>query len=963
MKNPTLLKSTILLSLFFLIGCSGLKTSTDTTKTTPSNTTETPQIGQKIFSIPYEKFTLDNGLEVILHVDDSDPIVAVATMLHVGSNREKPGRTGFAHFFEHMSFNDSENTPVGANRKLIPEWGGNRNGGTWSDGTIYYEVVPKDAFEKILWIDSDRLGYMIKTVTDNALEREKQVVKNEKRQRVDNQPYGYTDEVIRKNLYPSDHPYSWTTIGALPDLQAATIDDVKEFYDEFYGPNNATLVIAGDIDIAETKKQVKTWFGEIPKGKDVKSLPAMPAKLEKTKKLYFEDNFATLPELRMVFPTVENYHEDSYALNILGELLSGSRKSPLYKIIVDEKKLAPNVSTYQSSSELAGTFVFRVRTNEDVNLNAVKSAIEEGLTKFEQEGFDNSDLDRIKAQLETGLYRGISTILNKAWQLAQDNEFKGDPEFIVKRAAKTLAVTKEDIMRVYNKYIKGKHYLMTNFVPKEKMNLIVDGAEKATVWIEEVKKDVKNEEVTQGEEAQYEKTKTKHDRSEPDFGEPPLFKMPKVWKAGLPNGIKVLGIKNNELPLVSFDITINGGHMLDALDKPGVASLMMDMLMEGTANKTAIELEEAIGAQGASINTFSGNEEVRITGSCLARNFEKTLAIVEEILLEPRWDEDAFNRLKQELKTTLKGREARPGSVAFANFNKLVYGKDHIFSTSASGTLNTLDNITLDDLKAYYKKLSPKETHFHVVGAIDQARVTKALGSLNQKWTNSSNISIPKYELSKENHAGKIYFIDVPGSKQSTILMGKLTIPATHEDFNKIGFANEILGGGSSARLTQTLRIEKGYTYGASSFLRSAKETVPFVAYTSVRANATLPSLKIIEDMIGNYSTTFMQEDADITKNKKLKGNTRAFESLNAKLGILRNISKYGKSTSYVEDEQDELMSMSLEDFRGIIKKYIQEKEMVYVIVGDAETQLEEVNKLGKGKAILIDKYGNRVEK
>ena len=216
----------------------------------------------KEFKLEYEKFVLDNGLEVILHVDKSDPIVAVATVMHVGSNREKVGKTGFAHFFEHMSFNDSENVPVGANRKMIPEWGGSRNGGTWTDGTIYYEVVPKDAFEKILWIDSDRFGYMINTVTTEALEREKQVVKNEKRQRVDNSPYGYTDEIIRKNLYPEGHPYSWTVIGSLPDLQAATLEDVKEFYNEYYGASNASLVIAGDIDIAETMELVKKWFGE-----------------------------------------------------------------------------------------------------------------------------------------------------------------------------------------------------------------------------------------------------------------------------------------------------------------------------------------------------------------------------------------------------------------------------------------------------------------------------------------------------------------------------------------------------------------------------------------------------------------------------------------------------------------------------------------------------------------------------
>ena len=271
--------------------------------------------------IDYEKYQLDNGLTVILHEDKSDPIVSLATVVHVGSNREKPGRTGFAHFFEHMAFNDSENVPKGANRKMIPELGGSRNGGTWSDGTIYYEVVPKDAFDKLLWIDSDRLGFMINTVTEPTLEREKQVVKNEKRQRVDNRPYGHTDHVIRKALYPAGHPYSWTVIGDLEDLQAATLDDVKGFYNEFYTPSNVTLVIAGDIDIEATKEKVAYWFGEIDAGKSVAPIEPMPVSLDSDITLVHEDNFARLPEIRITLPTVEQYHPDAYALDMLGELL------------------------------------------------------------------------------------------------------------------------------------------------------------------------------------------------------------------------------------------------------------------------------------------------------------------------------------------------------------------------------------------------------------------------------------------------------------------------------------------------------------------------------------------------------------------------------------------------------------------------------------------------------------------
>jgi zinc protease len=909
------------------------------------------------FEIKYEKFILDNGLEVILHVDNSDPIVAVATMMHVGSNREKPGKTGFAHFFEHMSFNDSENTPVGANRKLIPEWGGIRNGGTWSDGTVYYEVVPKDAFEKILWIDSDRFGYMINTVTEAALEREKQVVKNEKRERVDNAPYGYTDEIIRKNLYPEGHPYNWTVIGQLPDLQSATLEDVKEFYREYYGAGNATLVIAGDIEIEDTKRLVNQWFGEIPKGPEVKPLPPMPVKLERIKSLYFEDNFAKLPELRMVYPTVENYHEDMYALRVLGQLLSGSKKSALYKTIVEKQQLAPNASAYQSSSELAGEFVFRVRANANTDLDRVKQAIQEGLQKFETEGVDENELKRIKAVLETELYQGVSTVLNKAFQLAQDNEFKGDPGYLTESAELTKAVTKEDVMGVYERYIKGKNYLMTSVIPKGQPELAVEMSELAEVWIEEVRNDVAAEEVSQGEEAIYEKTPSKFDRSEPPFGELPLFKSPEVWTTSLENGMNVLGIENREVPLVYFDITIPGGQLLDPKGKTGVASLTSSLMMQGTANRTPAELEEAIGLLGANIRMYSTNEGFHIAGTCLSKNFVETMKIVEEVLLEPRWDVGEFERLKRALQTNLKDREANPQAIASFAFYKLLYGPDHSFGIPGSGTLETAQAITLNDLKSYYSQLSPENAAFHIAGAIGEGQVVEALKSLASKWTRDAT-KVPSQKIAAQGKPGTLYFIDVPDAKQSVILLGKLALSGNNPQADKLEFANEILGGGSSGKLFQTLRIGKGYTYGAYSSIGKNLEVSPFFITTSVRANASLPSLEIIREMVRNYAEDFGEQEVELTRNKLLKENTISFESLDAKLGILKEMSKYNKPEDFIEEKQSELINMSREEFRGVIKKYINEEEMIYVVVGDRATQLEEIKKLGL-PVVELDIYGN----
>lgn len=914
------------------------------------------------FSLPYEKFTLENGLEVVLHEDHSDPIVAVATVMHVGSNREKPGKTGFAHFFEHMSFNDSENAPVGANRKLIPQWGGERNGGTWSDGTMYYEVVPKDAFDKILWIDSDRLGYMIKTVTEEALAREIQVVKNEKRENYDNRAYGFTGEIIRRNLYPANHPYSWTVIGSLPDLQAATLADVQEFYNQYYGAGNATLVIAGDINIAETKEKVRRWFGEIRKGPEVKPIGPMPVKLGAIKSVYYEDNFAKLPELRMVFPTVENYHNDTYALEVLGQLLSANRTSPLYEIIVEQKKLAPSVSSYQSSDELAGEFIIRVRGNADTSLEDVKNSVVDALHRFETKGFSDQDLTRIRAKIETQLYSKIETVLNKALQMGTDNEFIGNPAYVTVAAEKSRGVSHEDVMRVYNQYIKGKPYVMTSVVPKGRKDLVATDAVIAEIEQEKVVNNVQNEQVGQGKEAVFEKTPSKYDRSEPPFLETPLFKSPAIWTSSLKNGLKIYGIDNREIPLVTFNIRIPGGHYIDSIDKPGVASLMAQMMMQGTAKRTPAQLEEAIDLLGADIYVRASAEEITVEGSCLARNFEPTLALVKEILLEPRWDEAEYTRLKSALATALKDQQAEPSLIASSNFARLLYGPQHILAYPIRGTIDSADKITMTDLKEFYSRnISPVDASFHFVGAVDKDRVTKALKSFEKSWS-SKAVSMPKYAVNP-TASGNVFFIDVPNAKQSVLYIGKLALTAENPESSKLTYANDLLGGGSSGRLFQTLRIEKGFTYGAFSSVVSRKDLGPLVVSTSVRANATLPSLEIIREMLQNYGMSFTDKDVKTTQDKILKSNTLQYEELQSKLGMLQNISKYSKPFNYVEADQKELLGMSLADFKSVISRYMSEKNFIYVIVGDKATQFDNVSKFANGNVVELDIKGMPVRK
>jgi zinc protease len=515
-------------------------------------------------------------------------------------------------------------------------------------------------------------------------------------------------------------------------------------------------------------------------------------------------------------------------------------------------------------------------------------------------------------------------------------------------------------MRVYQKYIKEKPYIMTSFVPKGRQAQAVEGAELATVWVEKVEAGVKNEDVSPGEDAKFERTPTKHNRSEPPFGEMPLFKMPAIATHRLDNGMMVYAIESKEIPLVTFEIVIRGGHWADPIEKSGVSSLLASLMMAGTAKRTPEQLEEAIDLLGATISITSGAEDFRLRATCLGRNYEATLALVEEMLLEPRWDKKEYDRLYKALQTNLKGREANANAIAAINFGKLVYGKDHILGYPVSGLPATTANITIDDLKNYYNTwFMPSGAAFQLAGAVSNDRMIKSLTGLEKAWP-GRDIKLPLYHTDLKNKGDTLYFIDVPGAKQSVLYIGKLTLSAADSNSNNLDYANEILGGGVSSRLTQVLRIGKGYTYGARSAITNTKEVAPFIAVTSVRANATFASLEIIKDMLADYSKTFTDQDVAITKNKVMKTSSLLYETQAAKLAMLGDISKYGRSTKYIEENQQELMKMDLNDFRAIINQYLQEAQMVYLVVGDKSTQLEEVKKLGKAVAEL-DIYGNQV--
>jgi len=910
------------------------------------------------FKVEYEKFTLPNGLEVIFHVDRSDPVVAVNLTAHVGSAREKVGRTGFAHLFEHLLFLESENLGKGGLDAMSARIGGSgANGSTSRDRTNYLQTVPKDALEKMLWAEADKLGWFINTVTDDVLAKEKQVVKNEKRQSYDNSPYGQTSYVIDKNLYPQDHPYNWQVIGSLEDLDNATLADVKEFFRRWYVPNNVTLVVTGDFDTVQAKKWVEKYFSEIKRGEDVNPLPKRPGMVKETVKLYHEDNFASLPELSMAWAAVEQFHPDSYALDVLAQYLSQGKKAPFYQVLVEDKKLAPNVVIFNDAQELAGQFELHVRAFEGKDLDEAAAAVSEAFAKFEKEGISEKDLSRIKAGQETQFYNSLSSVLGKGAQLAQYNYLTGDPGFVEKDIKNVLAVTSADVMRVYQNYIKGKNYVATSFVPKGKTALALDGSKKAEVVEEKIVTGAEKE-VDPTKQAIYEKTPSSFDRSvEPPYGDAPEVKIPVIWENKLSNGLRVYGIENTEVPLVQFEIVVDGGLLLENINKVGVANLMARMMTQGTARKTPQELEEAIQQLGATINVSAGTEDVRISVNTLARNYDATLALVEEILLEPRWDAKEFDLVKQSVISQIRQQEANPNAIAQNNYSLLIYGKDNIRSRNILGTIESVNAITLDDLKAFYNKsLSPSVARMHVVGALDKKVITGSLKKINSRWK-SKNVEIPAYTTPSAPTKSQIYFYDVPNAKQSVIRFGYLALAATDNDFYPATVMNFILGGGGFAsQLTQQLREGKGYTYGINSNFSGTKSPGAFTIASGVRSNVTLESAQLIKSILLDYGKNYSDKDLETTKSFLIKSNARAFETAGAKLNMLENISKYGWKYDYVKGREQIVKDMTVQQIKDLSQKYLDTGKMIWLVVGDAKTQLPRLKELGFGEPILIQK-------
>jgi zinc protease len=913
---------------------------------------------KKEFKIPYEKYVLANGMNVILHVDKSDPIAAVYVVYHVGSAREVQGKTGFAHLFEHLRFNESQDIPQGQwFKKLQTAGASNVNGSTSEDRTNYFEVIPKNAVEMALWMESDRMGFLVSKVNQETFVTQQNVVQNEKRQG-DNRPYSQSQYMSTKLMYPATHPYGHTVIGELEDLAAASLQDVLDFHAKFYSPNNATLIVAGDIDVAKTKQWIDKYFAEIKSGPALQRIPAMPVKLNETVRAYFEDNLANAPRLSMEFPTVEEFNKDAYALEFFGRIFARGNKSPLYKVIVEEKKLAVSVSARQNSSEIAGDFGIGITALPNVKLSDVEAAVKEAFLRFEKDGFTDKDVERQKAGIEYGFYRQSASVLSKAMRLGDYNIFNGSPDYITTDFNNQMSVTKNDILRVYNKYIKNQNYLVTSIVPKGQPEL---AASDSKLW--SVKEESIDQQGTKKKEvvtSKYVPIASKIDRTkEPVKGPDPVVTLPNIWNDKTVNGIPVFGIKQSELPLVEFSIFLKGGMLLDTPGKIGVGSLTAQLMNKGTKTKTPVELEEAMQDLGANINIMGSKEAISITGSCLESKLAETFALAKEMIYEPRWDEKEFALAKNQTIEALKRTETSPASIAQKVFSKLVYGSDNILSNEAAGTLKSVESISIDDLRKYYDQFfSPSMAKISIAGDISREKAVSLFNGLKD-WK-TKDVKIPDVPAISSAKPG-IYFIDIPNAKQSQVTAGHAGPSYTNPDYYNAVVINYKLGGDFSGILNMILREKKSFTYGARSGFTGATYAGQFLASTAVQSNSTFETTQIIRDEIKKYTEGIAKEDLDQVKSTLLKSNSGRFETLPQLNDMLAPIVIYNLPFDYIKQREAVVQKMTPEEHAKLSRKLIHPDQLIYLIVGDKATQFDKLKELGLGDPVLLNKDGNPV--
>ena len=905
--------------------------------------------------IPYEKYVLPNGLTVLIHEDHSDPLVHVDVTYHVGSAREEISKSGFAHFFEHMMFQGSDNVADEQHFKIITEAGGVLNGTTNKDRTNYFETVPSNQLEKMLWLESDRMGFLLDAVTQKKFEVQRATVKNERGQNYDNKPYGLVQETLAKNLFPYGHPYSWLTIGYIEDLNRVNVQDLKNFFLRWYGPNNAVLTVGGDVSVKEVLTLATKYFSTIPKCPNVTKTVLPQPKIEKDRYVSMVDDYAKLPQLICAMPTVPQYDKDEVALDCLAEIIGGSNTSILYQNLVKTQK-ALNASSYHPTDELAGTFQFSITPKPGTSLTEMEKAVRTAIAEFEKKGITDDDLAKFKASREANLIYSLESVSGKVSKLASYFTFTGNANYIKTEMERNNALTKADVMRVYNQYIKGKNMVILSVLTKGNEKLI---AHEDNYNVKEANYKAPNYGY---DKLTYVKAKDNFDRSiMPVAKEASPVKLPMINKTTNLTINNILA-ENNEVPIIVFSIGLKGGRLVEQndLNKVGLANIFSAMMDEDTKKHTSEQMSTMLDKLGSSISFETEFDETKINVRCLRKNFNATMALLEEKLLEPNFTQEAFDRIKNQTIESIRNTKTRATNVANTAYSKLNYGKESIFGLPVNGTEESVSNIELKDIEDYYTNyISQDGARFVEVGDISGIGY-KPIQDLISKLPNTK-IELPEPILPNvKNNDATIYLVNIPKAAQTEFRVGYVT-GLTYDalgEYYKNSLMNFPLGGAFNSRINLNLREDKGWTYGARSNFVGNDYTGNYTFSSGIKANATDSALSEVMNEIKIYKNDGIQVDEfSFMKNAISQSEARKYETLMQKASLLYTILKYNLANDYTTKQNEILKNISIEEINTLAKKWLLDDKMKIVLAGDKAKIAPGLERLGY-KIIDVDADG-----
>lgn len=877
--------------------------------------------------LPYEKYVLENGLEVVLHEDRSDPVVSVYVYYHVGSSREDEGLSGFAHLFEHMLFQGSANVMDNDHFKLIQEAGGTLNGTTNQDRTNYYETLPANQLELALWLEADRMGCLLPAMTQEKLDNQRDVVMNERRQSYENRPYGLVYENVLEALYPRGHPYSWPTIGAMADIEAASLDDIARFFRRWYGPNNATLAIGGDFDPARAKELVQRYFGPIPRGPAVDRPEPLPARLKHTRRVLLEDRIRQ-PQLTLVWPTVEAWHENEAALDLLTDVLSANKSSLLDRVLMIEEQLSSRVMIAHSSQERAGKLMLELRPFEGVSLDALERRVHQLIEQFVREGVDPARLERLKNRREGALLRAFETVSSRTNRLAFDNCFSGDPGRIDEDLARHRAVTAEELVSAAKRYLFDRPYVAVSCVPMGRIELAASGRT-----------------------GPQEKDEVELCRSVKPAPEPERpFVAPPVWRTEIADGPAVLGTPYEKLPLTRISLSISAGRLLETQAKLGLCSLTAEMLEEGTQRHSGTELQDELDGLGAELFIRPDDDHLRIELAVLNEHLPRAADLLVEVVRQPRFDEEDFERIRRQRLVDIQTRADRIGEVASEAFAALTYGRETIKGSPEYGTKESIGALSRDDVRRFWREhVHLQDATLSIVGDRDAAGCRELFARLVGAGETPTPPAPEMFQSQAFPKGIRLHIVDKPGAAQSELRIGHRALARTDPDFFPLFVLNYMLGGSFTSRLNLNLRENKGYTYAVHSNLTGGLTPGNFVVGCAVETAVTGPAVsEVITELKGIHEGVKASE-VDFTRRALAQAIGCSLESAHARLGMLENIARYSFPEDYTAQRIKWLATFTAADMDALAARYLVQENLICLIAGDKDKVAPQLEALGLG--------------